>query len=75
VANQALTKKTLVKDWGIMPWEFDRLTARDLQEIRLAEHAESYQKQEQRERQRGASSGSISQKHYDASKSRAQAFG
>jgi hypothetical protein len=70
-----LLKKTLVKDWGIMPWDFDKLTVRDVQEIRLAEHAEAYVKQEQRERQRGAQSGSVSRKHYDANKSRQQAFG
>jgi len=45
-----------------------------VQEIRLAEHAEAYTKQEQRERQRGQSSGSISRKHYDTNKSRQQAF-
>lgn len=58
-----------------MPWDFDKLTARDVQEIRLAEHAEAYAKQEQRERARGTQSGSVSQKHYDATKSRQQAFG
>lgn len=58
-----------------MPWNFDKLTVRDLQDIKLAEHAEAYVKQEQRERQRGQRSGSVSQKHYDASKSRQQAFG
>jgi Spy/CpxP family protein refolding chaperone len=64
-----------MKDWGVMPWDEHRLTARDIQEIRLAEHAEAYAKQEQRERQEGAQSGSVSKKHYDASKSRANAFG
>lgn len=68
-------KKTLVKEWGIQPWEYHRITARDIQEIRLAEHAEAYVKQEQRERQQGAQSGSVSRKHYDANKSRQQAFG
>jgi hypothetical protein len=48
--------------------------ASDLQEIRLAEHAEAYAKQEQRERAQGQSSGSISRKHYDTTKSREQAF-
>jgi len=64
-----------VKDWGINPWEIDNLTAKDLQDIRLAEHTEAYIKQEQRERQRGRSSGSISKKKYDTTKSRQQAFG
>jgi hypothetical protein len=53
----------------------DKLTAKDLQEIRLAEHAEAYTKQEQRERAQGESSGSVSRKHYDTNKSRQQAFG
>ena len=53
----------------------DKLTAKDIQEIRLAEHAEAYVKQEQRERAEGKSSGSVSKKHYDTSKSRQQAFG
>lgn len=52
-----------------------KLTVRDLQDIRLAEHAEAYIKQEQRERQRGARSGSISRKNYDTNKSRQEAFG
>jgi hypothetical protein len=59
-----------VKDWGINPWDMDKLTAKDLQEIRLAEHAEAYIKQEQRERAQGQSSGSVSKKHYDTNKSR-----
>jgi len=64
-----------VKDWGIPPDKVDSLMVSDVQEILLAEHAEAYVKQEQRERQRGMQSGSVSQKHYDASKSRQQAFG
>jgi len=56
-----------------MPWEYERLTARDLQEIRLAEHAEAYIEQEKRERMN--SGGSVSRKHYDTNKSRAEAFG
>jgi len=51
-----------------------KLTVRDLQDIRLAEHTEAYIKQEQRERQRGAQSGSISRQNYDTNKSRQEAF-
>jgi len=65
----------LASEWNIKPWEADRLTANQWQEIRLAEHAESYIKQEQRERARGQQSGSISRKNYDTTKSRQEAFG
>lgn len=52
-ANHALTKKTLTKEWGIKPWNYDRLTAGDLQDVALAEHAEAYIKHEQHEQARG----------------------
>lgn len=64
-----------MKDWGIPPERADSLMVSDVQEIMLAEHAEAYVKQEQRERQRGTSSGSVSRKNYNASKSRQEAFG
>lgn len=72
-AEAALTKKTLVKDWGLKPWELDRLTVGDIQEVMLAEHAESYIEQEQMERQRGRG-GSISESEYNVSQSRQNAF-
>lgn len=46
-AEHALTKKTLVKDWGIKPWEFGKLSVKDMQDVGLAEHAEAYIQQEQ----------------------------
>jgi len=55
-----LSKKTIVKEWGIKPWEMGRLTARDLQDIRLAEHAERFIQQEQRNQQE--SGGSVNTK-------------
>jgi len=48
------------------------LTARDLQDIRLAEHAEAYVKQEQQ--QAATNSGSLSHRNYDTSNSRNKAF-
>jgi len=72
-AEAALSKKTIVKEWGIKPWEMDRLTAKDLQEIRLAEHASAYIEQEKSQMMNN--SGSISHKNYDVSNSRAEAFG
>lgn len=46
-AEQALNKKVIVKEWGIKPWNMDRLMVSDLQDIGLAEHAEAYIKQQQ----------------------------
>jgi hypothetical protein len=71
-AQKALEFKTIVQEWGINPWEMDKLTAKDLQEIRLAEHAETYIQQEQRARQ---GSGSNLSANYDMNKSRQEAFG
>lgn len=52
-AEHALTKKTLVKDWGLKPWELDRLSVNDLQDVMLAEHAENYIEHQQYENQHG----------------------
>jgi len=51
----------------------DQLTARDLQDIRLAEHTEAYIEQEQSQAMQN--SGSLSHTNYDVSQSRAEAFG
>jgi len=40
-----------VSEWGIKPWEVDKLTTSDLDDIILAEHAEAYIQQEQRNQQ------------------------
>jgi len=61
-----------VAEWGIKPWNIDRLSARDLQDIKLAEHAEQYIKQQQREQ--SANPDSISHEEYDAAESRRDAF-
>jgi hypothetical protein len=50
-----------VKEWGIKPWEIGRLSAKDLQDIALAEHAEAYQKQMQ-QRQAQGGTGSVNTK-------------
>lgn len=52
-AQEALTKKTLVAEWGLSPHEVDDLSARWMQDISLAEHAESYIKQTQRNNTNG----------------------
>jgi len=67
-------KQILCKEWGIKPWEMEKLTSRDLQDVWLAEHTETYIQQRQRERQEGQRSGSVSKREYDASKSRQKAF-
>ena len=51
-AEHALTKKTLIKEWGLKPWELSRLSVSDLQDMMLAEHAESYITHQQQEQQR-----------------------
>jgi len=56
-AEAALSRKTLVSEWGIPPWEHDQLTCKDMQDIRLAERAEAYMEQEQRERQQRQQAG------------------
>jgi len=56
-ARQALEFETYVKEWGIKPWELDKLTASDLQEIRLAEHTESYIQQEQQNQRKRQQQG------------------
>jgi len=71
-AQKALEFKTIVKEWGINPWEMHNLTASDLQEIRLAEHTETYIEQEQRARHE---SGNNMSANYDMNKSREEAFG
>lgn len=71
-AQSALTKKTLVKEWGLKPWELERLTVGDIQDVILAEHAQSYIEAEHRERQQGG--GSLSKENYNVSKSRENAF-
>jgi hypothetical protein len=50
-----------VKEWGIKPWNIGKLSAKDLQDIALAEHAEAYTKQMQQQQARGGS-GSINTK-------------
>jgi len=50
----------------------DRLTAKDLQDIRLAEHASAYIEQEKSQMMNNG--GSISHRNYDVSNSRAKAF-
>jgi hypothetical protein len=52
-AQHALTKKTLVKDWGLKPWELGKLTMGDLQDVALAERAESYIEHQQYKNQQG----------------------
>lgn len=56
-----------MKDWGIKPWEFDKLSMGDLQEIALAEHAETYIEQQQMNdaRRGGMKSKRNTQKHQD----------
>lgn len=51
-AMAALTKQTLVKEWGIPPWELDRVSVRDLQDVMLAEHASSFIEYEQQQQYR-----------------------
>lgn len=62
-AEHALTKKTLVKEWGLKPWELDRLRVSDLQDVGLAEHAEAYIKHEQHQEH---SSGMRSKRNTDS---------
>ena len=72
-AEQALTKQKIVKEWGIKPWEMDKLTMTDMQDIGLAAHAETYIKETQREQsQHGGKS--LSHKNYDVKQSRRSAF-
>lgn len=71
-ADYALMKKILTKEWGIMPWEYHKLTVKDLQDIGLAEHAESYIEVEQQNRARNGSS--LSKSEYNVGKSRQNAF-
>lgn len=61
-----------MKEWGIKPWNLDKLTAKDLQDIRLAEHAEAYIEQQQREQ--AENQGSLSHNEYNVSESRRDAF-
>lgn len=50
-AQHARLKQILTKEWGIMPWEYHKLSMRDIQDIRLAEHTEAYIQHEQQQRQ------------------------
>lgn len=53
----------------------DKLTAKDIQDISLAEHTEQYVTQQQRQKQQGEQRGSISEREYDSTQSRQDAFG
>lgn len=72
IANEALSYKTLIKEWGFKPWELDRLSAKDFQMVHLAEHAQAYI--EQQAYDQGMGNDNISESHYDANASRRDAF-
>jgi len=58
-----------VSDWGIKPWNIDKLTAKDLQDIALAEHAEAYIKEQSYEQQRTGQRSSRNSSNYQDFKS------
>jgi len=68
-AEAALSKKTLTSEWGIPPWQHDRLSCKDLQDVRLAERAEAYIQQQQRadaqNQQQGRRSARNSERYRD----------
>jgi hypothetical protein len=76
-AEHALTKKTLIKEWGLRPWELARLSVSDLQDMMLAEHAESYIKHQQQEQQRngGMRSSRNSESYQDYQDNMEERFG
>jgi len=48
-AQRALIKREAAENWGVRPWERDKLSAKDRQDISLAMHAKSYQQEQARE--------------------------
>lgn len=76
-AREARLKKILVKDWGIKPWNISKLTARDLQDVFLAEHTEAYitEQQQARQQQGGMKSSRNSESYREFKQEMSEKYG